>query len=270
MSILVCIRQMPYSEKTVRFAGLIAGLEEHPITLMTVIDNENVRSEAESGLISAIDLLKDMKVSTKIRQGAVLEQVLVEAGETDYRIIIVGAHIAAGLLDALFGSLTEKIADKAQSSVFVVKSDRPAEINKILVAIGGVKMNQRVVTEGARLARETNADVRVLFVTNPIPTMYTGLGEIEETLPELLQTDTPVAQHLRWSARYLADQEVEAEVEVVQGVAAEEILREAHQGDYDVIVLGQATTVGPLRRILTDQVTPHVVERAPCSVYVIH
>ncbi len=270
MSILVCIRQLPYSEQTVRFAGLLSNLEDHPLTLMTVIDQEPARFEAESGLVEALKILGDANVSTKIRKGSALEQILEETSETDYRIIIVGAHIAAGLLDALFGSLTEKIADRAPSSGFVVKGDRPAKIKKILLAIGGVKMNQRVVTEGTRLAIEANAQVRVLFVTSPVPTMYTGLEEIEETLPELLQTDTPVAQHLRWTARYLADHEVDAEVEVVQGVAADEIMREAHQGDYDVIVMGQATTVGPLRRILTDQVTPHVVERAPCSVYVIH
>lgn len=269
MSILVCLRQMPYSERTAEFAGLIAGLEEQPLTLLTVIDDESQRAQAVKGMEEAKGLLEGLALSSKIRVGNVVNEILEETGQQEYNTIIVGAHIAAGLLDALFGSVTDKVAHRAPASVFVVKGDRPPELRKILLAIGGVGMSRKVVEVGARLAKAANAKVRILYVTMPVPTMYTGLDEIEETLPELLQTDTPVARHLRWSARYMADLGVDAEVEIAQGIAADEIMREARQGGYDLIAIGEASATGALTRFFTDKVTPQVVERAGCCVFVI-
>jgi nucleotide-binding universal stress UspA family protein len=98
--------------------------------------------------------------------------------------------------------------------------------------------------------------------------MYTGLEAMEETLPELLQTDTPLAEHLRESARLLAEQGVPAEVKLRRGMAHDEIVREAEQGDYDLIVMGPNPMKG-LRRIWTEDVTAQVIELAPCPVLVV-
>ena len=153
-------------------------------------------------------------------------------------------------------------------SVLVVRESRPV-LQRILIAIGGQKMNRNLIETGASLAQAAGAKVTVLYVTTPVPSMYTGLDGIEETLEELLQTDTPIAQHLRWSAQYLADQGVESEVEIRHGVVADEIMREAMKGHYDLVVIGPAPLEGALRRLLMDKVTPQVVDRAPCSVLVV-
>lgn len=269
MRTLICIRQLPYSEFTVNFGGLVAGLEDSPVTLMTVIESEAERAEAEARLTEAGALLDKPAVKSKVRQGRAVKEILNEAMEADYEVIVVGSHEVARMLDALLGTVTGTVADKARSSVLVAKGDCPVKMKKILIAIGGQKMNRRVVEVGARLAKKAQAAVSVLYVTSPVPTMYTGLDEIEETLTELLHTDTPIARYLRWSARYLADQGVNAKLEIAQGVDSDEIIREAFQGDYDLVVLGAAADPGTLRRLFTEQVTPHVVERSPCSVLVV-
>ena len=131
-------------------------------------------------------------------------------------------------------------------------------------------MNREVLKAGARLAEISGAAVTVLYVTNPVPTMYTGLDAIDESLEELLQSDTPIAQHLHWSAQYLNELGVKAVVKLAQGVASDVILREARQGIYDLLVIGASSLAGGLlRKLVIDQVTPHVIERAPCSVLVV-
>jgi nucleotide-binding universal stress UspA family protein len=269
MKTLICIRQLPYAGNTLSFGGLIAGLQNSPITLMTVVGDETRRANADSELEKASQLLNGSRVETKIRLGTPKAEILNEAREGDYATIVVGSQDAAGMLEALLGTVTDKVADKANATVLVVRGERTGALKKVLVAIGGQKMNRKVVEVGTRLARLAQATVTILFVTNPVPTMYTGLDEIEETLPELLKTDTPIARYLRWSARYLADQGVQADIEVAQGVASDEIMRVARQGDYDMLVIGAAGTTGPVRRLFVDQVTPHVVERAPCPVLVV-
>jgi nucleotide-binding universal stress UspA family protein len=99
--------------------------------------------------------------------------------------------------------------------------------------------------------------------------MYTGLEAMEETLAELLQSDTPVAEHLRASARYFSELDIDAEMKLRRGVVPDEILREARLGDYDLIVIGPGEGDAPLRRLLVADVTPKVVERAPCPVLIV-
>ena len=126
-----------------------------------------------------------------------------------------------------------------------------------------------VIETGAWLAGATHARATLLHVASPVPSMYTGLGEIEETLPELLQTRTPVAGHLRHGAEILARHQVSAALKLRYGVVADEILREALEGDYDLIVIGASGTAGRLKGWLLGNVTRQVVERARCSVLVV-
>jgi nucleotide-binding universal stress UspA family protein len=269
MKTLICIRRLPYSEPTVKFGGLIAGLEDSPITVLTVINKGRDKTKSKIDLEQALSILGREDVEIRIRKGDVLSEILKEAREGDYEIVVVGTQEVDRLLDALFGTVTGKIAGKAPSSVLVVRGDRPVKLDKMLIAIGGQKMNQEVIKVGARIARASQAIVRVLYVTSPVPTMYTGLNEMEETLEELLQTDTPIARYLRWSAQYLANQGLDAKLEKAQGVDTDEIMRQALQGGYDLLVIGASAARGIFGRIFTEQVAPQVVERSPCSVLVV-
>ncbi|MCI0394820.1 MAG: universal stress protein [Chloroflexi bacterium] len=268
MKTLICIRGLPYTGPTIQFGGLIAGLEGSPVTLMTVVQPGEDRAEAEARLAQAAGLLPDVAVSTTVRQGAPLAEILQEARTGGYDVIVVGSRDMSGLIDGLLGTLSRKVSDRAQGSVLVVKEGRPA-LKRILICTGGQQLGRAVVETGARLARAAGAEATLLHVTNPVPTMYTGLEAIEETLEELLHTDTPVARHLRWSAQHLAEAGVPAEMELQQGVASDEILREARQGNYDLIVIGARAAGSGLKGFLMDQVTPEVVDRAPCPVLVV-
>ena len=268
MRTLICIRQLPYSQDTIRFGSLIAKLEDGSTTLMTVVDDEIEIPEAEEGLAEARILLERSDATILVRKGHVLDEILNESKENEYDLIVVGARDVAGFLDKFIGTLTRKVTDRATMSVLVVRESRP-EIKRILIAMGGQKLNRSLIETGTGLAQASGATVTALFVTEPVPSMYTGLNGIEETLEELLQTDTPVAQHLRWCAQYLAGHDVDSEIEIRHGIAADEIMREAMKGDYDLVVIGAASLEGPIQRLLMDRVTPQVVDRAPCSVLVV-
>lgn len=270
MHTLICIRQLPYAEPTVAFGGFIAQLFNSLLTLLTVIGDDSQRQLAEASISNAQELLQGKDVTTKLRSGDPLAEILKEAQETDYEMIVVGSHDVLRLLDSLMGTLSDKVAHRAHSHVLIVRGERK-ELNQILIPIGGQKMNPDVVKMGARLAAASGAKVTLLYVTGPVPTIYTGLDDMDETLPELLETDTPVSKHLRWNAEYLLDKGVMGELKLQQGVASDEILRETIIADYDLIVIGARSHASWLKRLLlVDQVTPHVIERSPCPVLVIH
>jgi nucleotide-binding universal stress UspA family protein len=234
---------------------------------MTVLREDDSVEAARNRLERAQEMLELPAARAEMRTGDPAEEILKEADEGDYDLVVVGRRAAANILTSLLRPVARKVADQAPTCVLVVNEDREA-LRRILICTAGLKVDEQVIQAGARLARAANAQTTILHVTHPVPSMYTGLEAMEETLPELLQTDTPLAEHLREGARLLADEGVSAEVKLRHGMAHDEIVREAEQGDYDLIVMGPNPSSG-LRRLLTEDVTAQVIEIAPCPVLVV-
>ena len=143
-------------------------------------------------------------------------------------------------------------------------------IARILICSGGMKVSRPVIETGANLAVAFGAEVSLLHVAGFIPSMYTGLETIEETLDELLHTHTPVAQHLRQSAEYLAQRGVTAELKLRHGPASYEILRELDMVEYDLVVLGASGASSGWREWLMGNVTQEVMMLAGLPVLVVN
>ena len=268
MKILICVAGMPYAEAAVSFGGLVANTTRSPVTLLHVTRQDETQANGERALAAAREMLPGLAVDTRIRQGNPVGMILLQVKKGDYDLVIIGARQGVKLRQQLLGSVAHKVVRRVPTSVLVARETGP-NLARILICTGGIAVADPVVETGARIAGAAKAHATLLHVASPIPSMYTGLDDITETLAELLQTDTPIARHLRHSAEILTQHQVSAELELCRGVAAAEILREAHQGDYDLIVIGASGTAGRLREWLLGNVTRQIVERAPCSVFVV-
>lgn len=269
MKTLLCIRELPHSQATVHFGGVVAALAEGPLTLMTVMTENESRTEAEARLAQARQQLPIPTVESKIRRGEPAAEILAEARSESYGLIIVGRRAAASLIQNLFlQPVARTVAKQASICVLIVNEDRPS-LQRMLICTGGHELDKKVIRAGAELAAVAKARVTLLHVTNPVPSMYTGLDAMEERLEELLQTDTPLAEHLREGARMLAEYGVEAELRLRHGVATDEILREIRKGQYDLLVIGPGPVGSPLRRLMMDDVTPQLIDNAPCPVLIV-
>jgi nucleotide-binding universal stress UspA family protein len=129
-------------------------------------------------------------------------------------------------------------------------------------------VSEPVIRVGGWLAEMADAHVTLLHVTSPVPSMYTGFDEIEETLPQLLQTDTPIARHLRLGAKILVQHQADAKLRLRHGIAADEILEETVELNCDLVVIGASGTAGRLSGLLMGNVTRQIVEHTPCAVLV--
>jgi nucleotide-binding universal stress UspA family protein len=275
MKILLCVAGMPYAEAAVSFGGLIAGITQSPITLLHVAPREEERAAGENALIRAGDMLADLSVDTRLRRGNPIANILAEAREGGYDLVVIGACREAGLAQRLLGSVAQAVVRRAPTSVLLVRQARqepppePVEgLKRVLICTGGLDVANPVIEAGAQLAGAAHAQATLLYVTSPTASMYAGL-EVQETLPRLLSTDTPIARHLRHGAEILAQHQVDAELKLQHGVVADEILREAKEGDYDLVVIGASGATGKLREWLLRNVTRQVVEHALCSVMVV-
>lgn len=268
MKILLCVAGMPYAEAAVSLGGAIADATQSPVTLLHVVQAEEERADGEHALATAREMLPKLTVETRIRQGNPIGMILVEVRKGKYDLLVIGARQETGLTQQLLGSVAQKITRRVPTSVLIARGIGPS-LNRILICTGGIAVANPVIEAGARLAGAARAQTTLLHVASPVPSMYTGLENICETLPELLQTDTPIAQHLRHGAEILAQHQVTSELRLCYGVADDEILRQAQQGNYDLVVIGASGTAGRLKELLLGNVTRQIVERAPCSVLVV-
>lgn len=268
MNVLICVSELPFAEKTVQMGGLIANLLQRPVSLLKVIGQNGEKETAVATLQEAEQMLETPVTETAVSLGTPSQEILNQAESGRYSLIAIGAHTTRNLWDQFLQSVTQKVANQTTVSVLVVRDEPPA-LRRILICTSGHSNSEMVVRNGAALARLAGAKVTLLHVTKSLPAMYTGLQEMEETLPELLQTDTPLAQHLRWASEYLVKTQVPAELKLRHGIAVDELLAETQAVSYDLMMIGSQTEHNLLNSLLLGQVTPKIIDNAPCSVLVI-
>ncbi len=270
MHILVTTDGLKHAREAVKFASQMAAQAGAKVTVLGVAERASEDKEARQALAEASRFLQDQGIefTTQVRYGYAAEQILQEIEQGDYDLLIMGARGRSRLTRFLLGSVTFRILEHAGIPVLIVREARP-HIQKILVATGGRPQSKPTMHYGARLARILGARETLLHVTNPIPQMFAGLEEMEETLPELLQSDTFEGRALRQGVRIMNDQKVDGDIELRYGLVEEEIIREAEQGDYDLIVIGSSAQAGPIGRLLVGNITRRIIDRTRRPVLVV-
>jgi nucleotide-binding universal stress UspA family protein len=206
-------------------------------------------------------------------------EVRVEAGNAEeivtrqlkawtYDLVALGALGKKRSRRGLANSVAMRIIEEAQTSVLVVKGERPG-LSRVLICASGAELGHLSVWAGAALACGAQAQATVLHVVDAPPTMYAGLEQMEETLAELLQSETEMARELKWAAQVIKAECDISELKLRRGIVPDEILREGQVGDYDVIVLGSSQAAGGLVRALMGDVTREIVTRAERPVLVV-
>jgi nucleotide-binding universal stress UspA family protein len=87
--------------------------------------------------------------------------------------------------------------------------------------------------------------------------------ELEEALEERARSI------LAKAGESLRENGLEAEIKTARGSAAREIIKEAEEGSYDLVIMGRHGH-GLLKGFLIGSVSDRVVRHAPCPVLVVH
>ncbi len=268
MNILVYIRRLPFSKPAVEFGGLIARLTGASITLLHAPEKRADKRDVENVLEKARAMLPDLEVRTQFRVADPVASVMDEIKDGSYDMVILRARKAIRYRQRLGQKVARMVAQESPISVLAVKGKHP-KLERILICTGGKAVANKVISQGANLARAAGSSVTLLHVANPLPSMYTGMEAMEEGLEAVLKTDTLFARHLREAARMLDEYQVQARIELTHGDVAEEILAEAESGDYDLIVLGAARDQNRIKEWLLGDVTRSIVNHSKRSILIV-
>ncbi len=165
------------------------------------------------------------------------EELLRIANEEKFDMIIVGCHGKSVLMECLLGGVSSQIVHHSKIPVLVVKNKR--SFSRILMCTGGSSYAEDAIAFAADIAKHAESRVTVLSVA---PTMA----------PEVVDRAWEFAER---GAKILRDRGVKAEALVRTGHPAEEILTEAREFDYRLIVMGYKGTSAVVDLLLGDVVS---------------
>jgi nucleotide-binding universal stress UspA family protein len=249
------------------FTAELAELTDSSVTLLVGTKDVKGVEKIEANIKKVAEALINNPYEIKVEVGDPFRLVCEELEAEEYDLVIMGVRPRRRMVPSGFRHLSQKIINISPIPVLLVREEN-LKLEKILICTGGQSISEPVVKFSAKLAREADLQATLLYVTSAVPSMYTGMDEVEETLVEVLATDTPLAKHLRISAGILAGNNVKAEIEICHGDVVESILNEAQEGEYDLVVLG-ASESNTLAGILLGNVTQQIINRAGSAVLIV-
>lgn len=270
MKMLLCTIGSRQREVTLQYGMTIARALSADLTLLGVARSKHkVSPLAEELSDFASSLATDgLSVRVQVITGEPEEAVLSEMEAETYDLVALGALARKRSRRPFFDPVVVRIIEQARTSVLAIKGERHS-LSKVLICASGTEHGHLSIWAGAALACSSQAKGTVLHVVGPMPAMYVGLEQMEETLAELLQSDTEMARELRWAAQVVKAECEVSEVKLRRGIVVDEILQEGQEGDYDLIVLGSSQTGGGLRRALMGDLASEIVIRAQRPVLVV-
>lgn len=270
MKILLCTDGSKHAGEALRFGALIARNARNQVTLLGVVERDDDERKVTRMLERTSDALcQDVPhIETRIRHGHAAEEILKETEENRYDLVVVGSRGRRGLTRFLLGSTAAQLARYCTSPLLVVKG-KQRRLDKILVCTGGAEAGEKDTELAGRIAALTGASVTVLHVLSQLPLCpEANLTDLEETCEELLESGAREGVHLTKALQILANLGVKGEAKIRHGLVVDEILAEAREGDYDLIVTGAHVATG-LQRFILKNTTEEILLGADRPVLVV-
>jgi|GEM_PF-62521 nucleotide-binding universal stress UspA family protein len=201
-----------------------------------------------------------------------------------YDLIVMGTHGRTGVAHLLLGSVAEKVVRRAHCPVLTSRQPRKKERDgnrqsgayvhglldrggKILVATDFSASSLAALRLASTIAERLDGAIHVLHVVEP--PSYVGphemvvMGASKGSMSELLRQQGQV--DLDRLLDDFASTQVPVNGLIRQGNAREEVLDEANEGCYDLVILGTHGRTG-WSRLWMGSLAEQVVRRATCPV----
>jgi nucleotide-binding universal stress UspA family protein len=264
VEILICTDG---SITSIKSAGLVSKFGFPASTHIVVLGVSEGKGDIEklNSSMEAINqsLSTSYVLEKRMRYGDPIEEIIAEALERSYDLVIVGGGgNQLGLLNPQIGSTTGRLARKLHTHFLVVRNI-PAQFTKVLFCTGTDAPSSETMKIGGAWLSNSEAQIGLLHV-------ITGSQKLSAT-----DNDEWVRQDelLKRSTQQLREAGVKNEIipTIRQGLVVEEVIKELAQGGYDLFVVGSHYQPGQDRwqGTLLDDVTDQLLNKSTCSMLII-
>jgi nucleotide-binding universal stress UspA family protein len=227
------------SQQAIAWGHLLRRLTGSIPTLLTVIKHESDRPQTQIVLERAARLL-DGAPSAKIVTGEAVEEVVREAGLGQYDLLVMGQLPFRPIIQRILGSVTERVLPQISGPLLIAKA-RPQQLRRILLCEGGrdPSLLQRFATKLPAFITN-GSEIKILHVMSQILANPAENGwELQADAQTLMKQHTPEGEFLLQNSQLPVVTPVPVATKVRHGLVVDEILAEAKNGRYDLIVIGQ-------------------------------
>jgi nucleotide-binding universal stress UspA family protein len=256
MKLLMATGGSAHSEAALLFGIQIAKSSGEPPTVVTVVRREDDRSYGEAVLTRASEVLNaaGLDARTRLRVGSPSEEIVREAYEGGYDLVIVGERQSHGFFKRVLGSTAVHVVEHAPCPVIIAKG-KIGPIRRILLCDSGGIQPTLLSRFTAQLAQMMEGDEEVI-VLHVMSQITAGLNVDDEQLEAdaagLIRLHAPEGEILERDLEVLAQPHIRSEPKVRHGPITEEILEEAWTGGYDLVVIGAHRGQGWQKVLLAD------------------
>ncbi len=197
----------------------------------------------------------------------------------DYDVIVVGAVGRYHSPNLGLGPVASRVVEKAHGTVLVSRELSGEERLRVLVGVDGSLASRRALATAAACFDLDEAEITILHVKET-PWIHLGLdrewfdysGDATSLSDPEIQFEEELQREaenlLEASRKILENYDYSVITMIAEGSPATEILGEAENGGYDLVVLG-ATGVTDAKHAMLGSVSAKVAAQAVCSVAIV-
>lgn len=289
MRILIAFDGASQTEAVLSLGDYLAqrDLADPASVLLTVARDEEDRVRAQRALTEACHMLGAAPLQTKLRIGRPDHEILDEAQEGRYDLVIVGEgwRPRRPLARAQHRLTAARVAERAPCPVLVVVGQARAvgperPIRRILLCDSGARGTLATSDGSAQpLGRYTaklaellggEEEVTVLHVMSQLSAGPGVRGrQLRADVDELMAEHAPEAELIAQDVHALRRPGIHPQAKVRHGLVVEEILGEARSGDYDLVVIGANQGKG-WQHLLLEDLAHQILLNIDRNVLVVH
>jgi universal stress protein E len=271
---------LPKSEPAIDRAGALAQQFDADLSLLHVVSPISTERAFEESLQIAIGRMK-LRVrplqwrhrtmpETRVRAGNPAKVILETITQADIDLLVLGPHRRRALVDALEGTIAEKILSARKCPVLVVQRESIARYTTILLALDLSSESPAAVRAASTLLRE--AETRAIVVHAWQPPYKGMLRSVGVGVDQILAYSDYSSRQVHREIRQLLTREggdrLHYNVEIVDAHAAPAILHAIDVYQPDLLILGTRGH-GRLGRALLGSVANRLLSLAQCDVLVV-
>lgn len=261
-----------YSPNTLNVAIDLAKVFESKITPIYVLPDDIVNEKAKhlledtarSKLRETVKFISENGVETGeaiLEFGSTSDAIVNAASAINASLVVLGAGDTTEKQKFKLGTTTERIIQKSEKPVFVVKDNSPLNIQQILCPIDFSSASKRALKNAILICRKLKAKLTILSVCE-IGTSWLVSDEVMK-----IENANKHDKHKSKFDDFLKDVNlagIDWVKEIPKGNPSEEILSTISRIKVDLLVMGTTGKTG-LNRLILGSVTEKVIREVPCS-----
>jgi nucleotide-binding universal stress UspA family protein len=272
MRILVATGGSGHSDLAVQLGNAFIDAFSGEAVILHVVRNVQGREHGMTLLKRAQRLWAPhlAKPELKIRVGEAAQQIVAECHEGHYALVVVGERIHHRILSRLLSPTAERVIAQAPCPVLVAKA-LTREFRNILVCDSGAD-EQPLISRFTKVLPQLltpEADITVLHVMSQMGAAPGVRGwQLRADAESLIRAQTPEGELLFHDLELLERSSAHSEAKVRHGRVVDEILAEAEDDSYDLVVIGTHRAEG-WQRLLLDDIARQIIHNVQRPILVV-